>query len=267
MKFFSLNRPGSITIVYLILGLGWIFLSDRITDLLFSNDIKQLSRFQLYKGSFYVIATSLILYFLIRRLYRAVNLRNQEMELLFSNPDLGLIRLDGDFKFLEVTSNFEKATGYFAQDLLGKPIFQFIPDQLIETSVKDFQKIKSSPSTKSFIFYLPFLAKNGNLLFFNLYGIQVPDKEKNFIAAVQNITKEELALQKLEAKNQQLIELASDQSHLVRAPLARILAISDLIDQKHHLNEEEKEFLIGKIKISAEELDMQIRKISLKMNS
>jgi signal transduction histidine kinase len=112
----------------------------------------------------------------------------------------------------------------------------------------------------------PFQAKNGTVLYFNLYGIQLSLEEKTYLTAVQNISKQEIAIQNLEAKNRQLTELASDQSHLVRAPLARILAITEVLKEEYHLSEEERNHLIEKIKISAEELDLQIRKISEKMN-
>lgn len=269
-KFFTLNNPSSITLVYLTFGLGWIFLSDRLIDILFSNDIQQLTRFQLYKGSFYVVITAVILFLMIRRLYDTVNQRNQELELLFSNPDLGLIRLDEAGRFLEVSANFEKITGYLSEELIGKHPLYFVPDHLKNNVAVHLSQIQSAKSADGFMLKTPFLAKNGTKLFFNLYGIQNltnGEKEKSYIAAIQNISTQEVALTNLEAKNRQLTELASDQSHLVRAPLARILAITEVLKEEYHLSEEERSHLIEKIKLSAEELDVQIRKISEKMNS
>ncbi len=266
-KFFTLNNPSSITLVYLTLGLGWIFLSDRLTDVLFTNDIQQHSRFQLYKGTFYVLVTSLILFMLIRRLYEAVNQRNQEMELLFSNPDLGLIRLDEAGRFVEVSPNIEKITGYLSQEMTGKHPLHFVPDHLKNTVAQHLSQIQSIQPSRGFMLQTPFKAKNGTILYFNLYGIQLSLEEKTYLTAVQNISKQEVALQNLEAKNRQLTELASDQSHLVRAPLARILAITEVLKEEYRLTEEERDHLIEKIKLSAEELDLQIRKISEKMNA
>jgi len=269
-KFFTLNNPSSITLVYLTFGLGWIFLSDRLIDILFSNDIQQLTRFQLYKGSFYVVITAVILFLMIRRLYDTVNQRNQELELLFSNPDLGLIRLDEAGRFLEVSANFEKITGYLSEELIGKHPLYFVPDHLKNKVAEHLSKIQNVHPNGGFMLKTPFLAKNGTKLFFNLYGIQNltnGEKEKSYIAAIQNISTQEVALTNLEAKNRQLTELASDQSHLVRAPLARILAITEVLKEEYHLSEEERSHLIEKIKLSSEELDVQIRKISEKMNS
>lgn len=266
-KFFTLSNPSSITLVYMTLGLGWIFLSDRLIDTLFSDDILQLTRFQLYKGSFYVILTGVILFLMIRRLYDAVNQRNQELELLFSNPDLGLIRLDEAGRFVEVSPNIEKLTGYPAEEMICKHPLDFVPFHLKNSISAHLSQIERVQPNKGFVLQTPFEAKNGTLLYFNLYGIQLSQKEKTYLTAVQNISKQEIALQNLEAKNRQLTELASDQSHLVRAPLARILAIIEVLKEEYHLSEEERNHLIEKIKLSAEELDLQIRKISQKMNS
>ena len=269
-KFFATNNPGSITLVYLTLGLGWIFLSDRLIDFLFSDNIRQLSRFQLYKGTFYVLFTGFILFLMIRRLYDTVNQRNQELELLFSNPDLALFKLDERGIIKEISKNIEKITGYQSEELIGKHPLQFIPEDLRTATNERLEQIRDFNASNGFMLKTPFIGKHEKILFFNLYGIQLSKnskKEKSYIAAIQNISTQEAALQNLEAKNRQLTELASDQSHLVRAPLARILAITEVLKDEYHLSEEDRNHLIEKIKLSAEELDLQIRKISQKMNS
>ena len=64
----------------------------------------------------------------------------------------------------------------------------------------------------------------------------------------------------LEAKNKQLTEYAFVNSHLLRAPLARILGLSYLLT-KSIAGREDQELLRGLIK-SSEELDSVIQKIS-----
>ncbi|MHA7878564.1 MAG: putative bifunctional diguanylate cyclase/phosphodiesterase [Saccharospirillum sp.] len=63
----SFLRPAlRIALIYLILGCLWILFSDQWAAWLF-EDTEQLSRVQSYKGWFYVAATSLLLYGLMRR--------------------------------------------------------------------------------------------------------------------------------------------------------------------------------------------------------
>ena len=60
-----------ITIVYLILGILWIYFSDSLVSLLFDNQGESdVTYFQTLKGFFYVSVTGLILFFMIRS-YRA----------------------------------------------------------------------------------------------------------------------------------------------------------------------------------------------------
>jgi len=56
----------NIAFTYLLLGFLWIVFSDKALDLLVRDDAL-LTKFQTWKGSFYVIVTALILYFMVRR--------------------------------------------------------------------------------------------------------------------------------------------------------------------------------------------------------
>jgi signal transduction histidine kinase len=59
-----------------------------------------------------------------------------------------------------------------------------------------------------------------------------------------------------------LKEITWIQSHVVRAPLARLMGLVNLLESDEgDLTEESKE-LLGYIKISAEELDQVVRSIS-----
>ena len=54
-----------IIIVYLTMGILWILLSDKLLEVLV-DDPAQIAAFQLYKGWFYVVATSGIFYLIIK---------------------------------------------------------------------------------------------------------------------------------------------------------------------------------------------------------
>ncbi|WP_144017326.1 tetratricopeptide repeat protein [Ekhidna lutea] len=69
--------------------------------------------------------------------------------------------------------------------------------------------------------------------------------------------------EELEKKNQQLKEYLSSNSHIVRAPVARILGLVDLYDSKDSSN---LEFINDSIRVSAIELDAVIRDINDKLS-
>ena len=64
MKFFRFEYK--ITILYLLIGGLWILFSDKILYLLI-NESNRLSKFQTYKGWFYVIITASILFYYIKK--------------------------------------------------------------------------------------------------------------------------------------------------------------------------------------------------------
>lgn len=55
-----------ITFIYLIIGLSWIYFSEQVIVLLAGSDGYLLTRMEVYKGWFYILMTSVILYLLIR---------------------------------------------------------------------------------------------------------------------------------------------------------------------------------------------------------
>lgn len=66
-----------ISLIYCMLGFIWIYFSDKITYALFTNK-EMLFIANTYKGWIYVIITSIILYYLINKLLRKVELSKRE---------------------------------------------------------------------------------------------------------------------------------------------------------------------------------------------
>ncbi len=91
-------------------------------------------------------------------------------------------------------------------------------------------------------------------------------KEQNRQIASMNEDLEERVQQRtqeLEAQNKKLAEYAFINSHLLRAPLSRILGLINVIDQEHNPKETE---LIGLLRRSGNELDEIIKKITETLN-
>ncbi|MDP1727641.1 MAG: PAS domain S-box protein [Bacteroidota bacterium] len=88
-------------------------------------------------------------------------------------------------------------------------------------------------------------------------------KAIRMIGAMQDITERTNHLKAIEEQNAKFREIAWTQSHVVRAPLARIMGLIDLIENEPHKNGDTVEIL-GYIKSSAKELDNVIREIVYK---
>ncbi|GAA4772035.1 MULTISPECIES: sensor histidine kinase [Flavobacterium] len=70
-----------ITLIYLVSGILWILISDRFL-LFFFNDfeLKKLTYLQSVKGFFYVASTALLLFLLLRRQYKIINAKVEQLE-------------------------------------------------------------------------------------------------------------------------------------------------------------------------------------------
>ena len=84
------------------------------------------------------------------------------------------------------------------------------------------------------------------------------------IGACLDITESVLQRQAIEKQNLRLLEIAWTQSHVIRAPLARIMSLIELLkDSATGLNAETQQ-LLNYLNISAVELDDQVQSISRK---
>jgi len=87
MKSGNIRFEYKITLTYLLIGFLWIVFSDKALEILVPNEAL-LIRFQTYKGVFYVIVTTMILFFIVRRHISKLDkaeFERDESELKFKN--------------------------------------------------------------------------------------------------------------------------------------------------------------------------------------
>lgn len=179
-----------------------------------------------------------------------------------------MLKLDAGGNVTEVSINIQKQTGFSENELVGKPIFDFLKPLSGSQDLDHLREIFQSNPSDGFQFQFYFSEKRGEEIIFKLNGVAILNRQnqtKSFIIAVENITESFRYRQSLEAKNKQITDLAFEQSHLVRAPLARILAITYFLQDPDILTLEQKEEQIRQLKLSSDELDLHIRNISEKM--
>ena len=92
-----------ISLIYLIIGLLWIFFSDKALEYFFPHDL--VHKLQTFKGSFYIVVTAYFLYLLVKRNNASFNTSNEllieknlrlkasEEQLLISNKELQLAKI------------------------------------------------------------------------------------------------------------------------------------------------------------------------------
>lgn len=105
--------------------------------------------------------------------------------------------------------------------------------------------------------------KNGEIIYVDVQTKSIFYKNiKSQISIITDVTERLNYIQTIEDQNKKLQEIAWMQSHLVRAPLARIMGITDLIQNHTAENEAELHDLLQHLLNSVNELDTIIKDVS-----
>lgn len=216
-----------ITIVYLILGILWIYFSDNLVSLLFDDQGKNdITYFQTLKGFFYVALTALILFFMIRS-YRAkvserLNLLKEKKEIeeqivknntffkaLITNSHDGII-VYGQNRIIQFASPSAcRLLGYEDYFLEGKSIVDFTVPEDSSIGNEDIERLISG-HLESAKFRLRMLCENDKVIWVEalvtLFKYDQDNTEVSFVANFRDVTEEVYSGEKLEAYNKLLLK-------------------------------------------------------------
>ncbi|WP_149243311.1 PAS domain-containing protein [Dyadobacter sp. 32] len=159
---------------------------------------------------------------------------------------------------------FARITGYELSDVVGENLLLFTgldpggteEEKWIQT-IKNGLAVQMETSLKK---------KNGTQVWISLSVNPVEDEKghiTHWVSIGRDISESRRYTRAIEQQNEKLKNIAFMQSHVVRAPLARLMAAVDLIKNYHNSELEHKQFL-DYILSSANELDGIIREISEK---
>ncbi|WP_276373665.1 PAS domain S-box protein [Chryseolinea sp. H1M3-3] len=167
-------------------------------------------------------------------------------------------------RIVYVNNAFTKMTGYSKNEVIGKSP-RFLQGPL--TSREGLNRIRKTlttgePCDLELINY----KKSGEKFWLNMAIAPVADntgKFTHFISIQRDVTERMNYIQAIEDQNERLKEIAWTQSHVVRAPLARIMGLIEILPKYESYEQIPKEVL-HYILSSAHELDHIIRDIVLK---
>lgn len=162
----------------------------------------------------------------------------------------------GTLKFLDVNAAAIKHYGYSREDFLSMNVKELIPYEDTTENGSTFPK-------ENDLLMLPIICrhrkKNGEIIQVELQSNIINFKGREaYIALSIDITERLNYIAAIEKQNEKLQEIAWIQSHVVRAPLAKIMGLIDLI-QNHDPSDTEKDDLFKHIINSANELDALIK--------
>ncbi|MDP9082133.1 MAG: PAS domain S-box protein [Bacteroidota bacterium] len=166
-------------------------------------------------------------------------------------------------RFLDVNKAAIKNYGYTKKEFLAMTIKDIRPAEDLLSLEKTIIKNKSRKSAAN-LYDFRHLKKNGEIILVELQSNVLIYKGKNAkLIIAKDITEKERYIKAIEQQNIKLKEISWMQSHVIRAPLARIMALVPMIHNTNNYDDEQilvKEYL----KISANELDEVIMNITEK---
>ncbi len=166
-------------------------------------------------------------------------------------------------KFLDVNEAAISHYGYSKEEFLSLTILDIRSEENGKQILELRNKKNNGISKKNGVFNHK--KKNGE-------SIVVEIKSNNLIfnglpaqlVLANDITIRNRYIDAIESQNAKLKDIAWIQSHIVRAPLARLMGLVYLLDHELEENPIDREELLGQISKSAEELDCIIRDITNK---
>jgi PAS domain S-box-containing protein len=168
------------------------------------------------------------------------------------------------FHILEVNEAAVRHYGYSREEFLSMTILDIRPEEdrlNVEKMVRDLHG--SNPSTTN---YWRHLKKDGEIILVDIYSHPIEFNDRNARMVVCRDVTERLAyLNAVEAQNKQLRDIAWFQSHIVRAPLARILGLVNLLSMEP--TEANLKEILPMLVESAEDLDKIVQDIVTKTNT
>ncbi|HSJ68803.1 MAG TPA: PAS domain S-box protein [Anditalea sp.] len=225
-------------------------LSMGISDYLIKDD---LSPSTLYKSLVYNIERKRILYDLEESKSRYSH--------LFHMSPLPMWVFDLEtLRFLDVNEATINHYGYNKEEFLTMTIKDI---RSAEEVVKLENHIKASMhKQRSFYSLAKHKKKNGDEINVEIKTNIINFKDREAVLVLSSDITERLKYTKtIENQNRKMKEIAWMQSHMVRAPIARLLGLVNLIDLEKSVDKDHEE-LLSHIMESAQELDQIVREIS-----
>lgn len=206
-----------------------------------------------------VILHKTIIYTLNRSSYiNQIEDEKRNYENLFNfNPQPTWLLDSKSLKILHANIAAQKKYGFSLDDFLKMSFTQLHPKEE-EQHIK--HKLISQENVVTLRHFTHFL-KTGEEIKVDIYFKEIKSKSQSELIVQSNDISETLKhINTIEIQNTKLKDIAWTQSHLVRAPLARILGIINLIEMED-IEDDDLLFNLKQLRISSNEMDAIIKKI------
>ena len=205
----------------------------------------------------------------IERKKTSLQLENSEKrynDLFHLSPQPMWVYDTESLRFLDVNLAAEKHYGYSLQEFLGMTIKDIRPVEDVPDLIRRVEFFNEKATTQSGGIYRH-QKKNGEIIYVEIQSNTLPFQDTTGrIILANDVTERITYIEAIEKQNLKLKEIAWIQSHVVRAPLARMMSLIDII-KNYGIDENDSENLLNHLLNSAEEFDIIIKEIVKKSES
>lgn len=196
------------------------------------------------------------------QIHEELKLSNERYKLVLKAADEAICDWDFTNDVVVWGSGFSEIFGFDLEEYNNTMWSDNIHPEDRERVLEEVKVMINDPKRHIYYSEYRFLNALGEVLLVQHRGIFLRDEHGRAIRSVdtlRNITTERERLRRTEKQNEQLKEIAWAQSHHVRAPLARIMALSELL--KGYVFIPKQQEVINYLAASAFELDEAIKAI------
>jgi PAS domain S-box-containing protein len=225
-------------------------LSMGISDYLLKDD---LSPTTLYKSIVYNIERN-------KNLVKLLESEQKYADLFHLSPQPMWVYDIESLKFLNVNQAAINHYGYSYDEFMNMFISEIRPNDDVPNMMETLEKMKQE-NIGIFRGVLNHKKKDGSIIRVEVISNPLSIDEKNtWLVLANDITSKLKYLEAIETQNEKLRDIAWIQSHMVRAPLARLLGLVEIL-KNEKLSRLELDDFLDHIKDSATELDNVVRDI------
>ena len=226
-------------------------LSMGVSDYILKDELTSLT---LYKSMIYSLER--------RKIVGALEDSEKKYHELFHLTPLPMFVFESEsLNFLDVNEAFIKHYGYTREELFRMNIKEIRPPEEIPALETGLLKDSGNQKNNSFGVYTH-QKKNGEIIQVDIQSNFLRYKGKNAkVTIATDITERLNYIKAIEVQNEKLREISWIQSHIVRAPLARIMGLVPLMKDLKG-NKKEKAKMFDYLMSSADELDEVIKSIT-----